>query len=65
MMLESLLKQTDNHSMMFKRSKVVIVRDRKVGNTSWRERIEKKQLVIIVRCNLNDFAYRRIAKEME
>jgi hypothetical protein len=64
-MLESLLKQTDNHSMMFKRSKVVIVRDRKVGNTSWRERIEKKQLVIIVRCNLNDFAYRRIAKEME
>jgi hypothetical protein len=64
MMLESLLKQTDNHYMLFKRSKVVIVHDRKVGKMSWCKRIEKKELVIIVRCNLNYFAYRRIAKEM-
>jgi hypothetical protein len=35
MMQESLLKQADNHSMMFKRSKVVIVRDRKVGKMPW------------------------------
>jgi hypothetical protein len=42
MMLESLLKQTDNHSMMFKRFKVVIVCDRKVGKMSWCKRIEKR-----------------------
>jgi hypothetical protein len=43
MMLESLLKQTDNHYMLFKRSKVVIVHDRKVGKMSWCKRIEKKR----------------------